>query len=764
MRRTLLALPLLVLPALLLALLPASPASAGFAGGPAIRINEVRLDQPGADNDEYLELRGAPGASLNGLTYVVIGDLTGATPPVQNGGIEYVLDLSGQVLDSNGLFLVAKSTFSLPATPNLIAPLNFENFDNVTHLLVSGFTGAVGQDLDPNDDGVLEITPWTAIIDSVAIVGVLNPDGITNDFFYSDVVVGPDGGAVPGHVYLCGNFPQWRIGPYDITVGVDTPGAANPTCAGGGDGVRIAEIRIDQPLTDVNEYFELVGPAGASLNGLTYVVIGDGAADLASGVIEFVLPLDGLSINANGFFVVAGPNFTLSVPDYVVPDAPSSGFFENGDNVTHLLVSGFTGVLGDDLDPAGNCILATTPWVGLLDSVAFTNVLPPPSSGIGCVYSDVVVGPDGPFLPGHIYRCDEKGGWAVGAFDIAAGQDTPGGPNPPCPKLGCGSPGTAPCAVVQPNPSCYDVSCCQSVCAVDPTCCDVSWDAGCVSAAITICYGSGKPGTVFTYADTSASTLGSGNCATVRNTGIVGGTSGARFFNVQGTNNGNFANWGAVRWNLSEVYAFLDAEATAGGFTNWVIDAVELRVTQSNAAFSAAGPVTAWYCANDATNINPVTASGTLGGGGGVYTGELGPVVQITTWTFTPTTSGDVNAYPILSNQVLSELNDRSDLALTMVFTADAATSATYRGQDAPFTNTSGVTFNAPFLAIDYTLISDLPCTGDLNDDGVVNGADLSILLSEWGKCPGCNGDLNDDGVVNGADLTILLGGWGNCP
>ena len=49
---------------------------------------------------------------------------------------------------------------------------------------------------------------------------------------------------------------------------------------------------------------------------------------------------------------------------------------------------------------------------------------------------------------------------------------------------------------------------------------------------------------------------------------------------------------------------------------------------------------------------------------------------------------------------------------------------------------------------------------GDLNGDGVVNGADLSIMLGEWGKCPGCNGDLNGDGVVNGADLSILLSNW----
>ena len=59
-------------------------------------------------------------------------------------------------------------------------------------------------------------------------------------------------------------------------------------------------------------------------------------------------------------------------------------------------------------------------------------------------------------------------------------------------------------------------------------------------------------------------------------------------------------------------------------------------------------------------------------------------------------------------------------------------------------------------------------CVGDLNDDGVVNGADLGLLLGAWGACPGdvpgCLGDLNIDGVVNGADLGLMLGAWGACP
>ena len=55
-------------------------------------------------------------------------------------------------------------------------------------------------------------------------------------------------------------------------------------------------------------------------------------------------------------------------------------------------------------------------------------------------------------------------------------------------------------------------------------------------------------------------------------------------------------------------------------------------------------------------------------------------------------------------------------------------------------------------------------CAGDLNVDGVVNGADLGLMLSSWGFCgTTCPYDLNNDGRVNGGDLGLLLSGWGTC-
>ena len=55
-------------------------------------------------------------------------------------------------------------------------------------------------------------------------------------------------------------------------------------------------------------------------------------------------------------------------------------------------------------------------------------------------------------------------------------------------------------------------------------------------------------------------------------------------------------------------------------------------------------------------------------------------------------------------------------------------------------------------------------CTGDFNDDGIVNGADFGSILAAWGPCAGCPEDLNGDGQVTGADVGLLLSVWGVCP
>ena len=72
------------------------------------------------------------------------------------------------------------------------------------------------------------------------------------------------------------------------------------------------------------------------------------------------------------------------------------------------------------------------------------------------------------------------------------------------------------------------------------------------------------------------------------------------------------------------------------------------------------------------------------------------------------------------------------------------------------------------FDVLSGSLQSEAPVCerADLNCDGIIDGADLGVMLLNWGPCPGtgagsCQGDINHDGSVDGADLGQLLVNWG---
>jgi hypothetical protein len=204
------------------ALFAASAASAQFL------LNEIRIDQTGADTDEYVEISGAPAASLAGYTLLVIGD---GTPGC--GTVEQAIDLSAYSIQADGLFCLRFSggAAQLAGYDATLAG-SFENSDNLTFLLVTGNTAtttAPNNDIDTNNDGVLDTALWTTIVDEVAILedavpGCGSPNA-DDEAVFSTTTVGPDGTFVPGHVYRCGN--SWLIGPFDILGGSDTPGSAN---------------------------------------------------------------------------------------------------------------------------------------------------------------------------------------------------------------------------------------------------------------------------------------------------------------------------------------------------------------------------------------------------------------------------------------------------------------------------------------------------------------------------------------------------------
>ncbi len=55
-------------------------------------------------------------------------------------------------------------------------------------------------------------------------------------------------------------------------------------------------------------------------------------------------------------------------------------------------------------------------------------------------------------------------------------------------------------------------------------------------------------------------------------------------------------------------------------------------------------------------------------------------------------------------------------------------------------------------------------CVGDFNNDGMVDGQDLAVLLGAWATND-CSFSIDGDVscFIDGADLTVLLGNWGPC-
>lgn len=76
------------------------------------------------------------------------------------------------------------------------------------------------------------------------------------------------------------------------------------------------------------------------------------------------------------------------------------------------------------------------------------------------------------------------------------------------------------------------------------------------------------------------------------------------------------------------------------------------------------------------------------------------------------------------------------------------------------FTREAGLSTDAYFDNAE--LVLHAPCPSDLNGDGNTDGADLTILLGEWGGSDPLV-DLNGSGTVEGGDLVIVLGEWGPC-
>ncbi|MHC5114662.1 MAG: DUF5818 domain-containing protein [Planctomycetota bacterium] len=68
----------------------------------------------------------------------------------------------------------------------------------------------------------------------------------------------------------------------------------------------------------------------------------------------------------------------------------------------------------------------------------------------------------------------------------------------------------------------------------------------------------------------------------------------------------------------------------------------------------------------------------------------------------------------------------------------------------------------APATAIEDNTITacGAPVFGDLTGDGVVDFADVLVVISQWGPCAGCSADLDGSGSVDFGDVLSVISAW----
>lgn len=315
-------------------------------------INEFVFNHTGSDTDEFVEVIAAPNTDLSTLYLIEIEGDSNAS-----GVVDEVIQLG--TTNANGYYTT---------------PFGSNTFENgtVTLLLVENFTGNLGDDLDADDDGILETTPWSAIVDQIGV-----NDGGATDFDYAAVTLTRSfdgstftvGGAsrIPNGTNT-GAVSDWRRNDFDgqglpsfpniIADGgeaINTPGTANEvaTVVAEPATVLINEIDADNPSTDALEFIELYdgGAGNTPLDGLV-IVLYNGSNNESYKAID----LNGFSTNAQGYFVIG----SATVPNVSLVEFTTNGL-QNGADAVAL----YTGIAADF--PNGTAVSTTN----LIDAIVY---------------------------------------------------------------------------------------------------------------------------------------------------------------------------------------------------------------------------------------------------------------------------------------------------------------------------------------------------------------------------------------------------------
>jgi hypothetical protein len=361
-------------------------------------INEYVANHTGTDTHEFVEIFGEPDTDYSAFTLLEIeGDGSGAG-----------------VVD--GVFPVGATDGSGYWTTGFLNNM-IEN-GSITLMLVENFTGNAGDDLDTDNDGVLDSTPYTRVVDDVAV------DEGGSDRVYSAVNLTPgfDGRSYePGGASRIPNgsdtdaVADWTRNNFD---GAGLPGfVATPT---GGEALNtpgapnqmpgnpvINEFVANHTGGDTHEFVEVFGAPNTDYSDFWVLQI-EGDVTSSLGRVDRAFRVG--TTDADGYWL--------------------TGFMSNGlENgaITLLLVERFTGVTGTDIDTDNDGGQDVFPYLGVVDAVGVAD-----GTANDVTYTTVTLTPgfDGvAFLPGGASRIpngadtDAVSDWLRNDFD---GEGLPG--------------------------------------------------------------------------------------------------------------------------------------------------------------------------------------------------------------------------------------------------------------------------------------------------------------------------------------------------
>ncbi len=323
--------------------------------------------------------------------------------------------------------------------------------------------------------------------------------------------------------------------------------------------------------------------------------------------------------------------------------------------------------------------------------------------------------------------------------------------------LAGGCPGAGDCCVGNGSPGCDDEACCSAICAIDPFCCDVTWDGTCADEAIgdpvncpqcstgllgaccigtdcvvvtevacsaqggtyqgdlTECAGGGTP---VTYESFPNASLPDNNPAGVSDTITV--PDSAVITDVD------------VALQVTHTWVGDLCVTLVHQPTGTTVDLIQRMDEDPPAGCHLGAP---FGCAEN--NFDIVLNDGGAGG----------PIEDQCVFNLS-SPPGYVPNNPLA---VFNTLDSAGDWTLTVSDNA-LADFGTFDSWSLIITSGDGP---GP---------CDSLCAWDLDGSGVVGILDLLALLAAWGANPGHPADFNGDDNVGILDLLTLLANWGACP